>query len=371
MAIAFDSFSRAADGYNSSLTWSHTCSGSDIYLLVFSKSASNTQKYNGCTYAGNALTELHLGGGAGTYCLYGGLVSAGTANIVLSASTVDQQFDTLAMSFTGVSSAGTPVATATIYQSSPLQTAITIAASAIGVSFVSDSDNKATFVPEAGQTLAYQSDLSLCLIAGGYKPGSGSTVGWTWASGTKSGCHVAVVLQPATSGVTATGSLAYLSLVAPTTSATGAASAAGSLRDVAIVAPTASATGSNIAAGSLASIQLAAPVASATGAASATGSLRVFALIAPTATASGSVAGSGTLTFPLTNNTGTLLAGETGATVHIFTATWTHVVTKTGQTSNGAGVMTVTDAALTAATEYRVVPVLASGDEGMDRVTAA
>lgn len=84
-----------------------------------------------------------------------------------------------------------------------------------------------------------------------------------------------------------------------------------------------------------------------------------------------SVSSDGVLTFPLTNNTGTLLAGETGATVHIFTATWTHVVTKTGQTSNGAGVMTVTDAALTAATEYRVVPVLASGDEGMDRVTAA
>lgn len=345
MSIAFDSFSRAVDGYNSSLTWSHTCSGSDIYLLVFSKSASNTQKYNGCTYAGNALTELHLGGGAGTYCLYGGLVSAGTANIVLSASTGDQQFDTLAMSFTGVSSAGTPVATATIYQSSPLQTAITIAASAIGVSFVSDSDNKATFVPADGQTLAYQSDLSLCLIAGGYKPGSGSTVGWTWASGTKSGCHVAVVLQPASSGATAT--------LATTLDASV-------FSGLAFVSPLTVLTAT-----------MADAVFSGSAGSSGIASLSV-STDAAVFSGSASVAGSGTLTLPaLKNNTGTVLANETGATAYIYATSGPHVVTKTGQTTNSSGVMTVTDAALTAATEYRIVIVLASGAEGMDKVTAA
>ena len=87
---------------------------------------------------------------------------------------------------------------------------------------------------------------------------------------------------------------------------------------------------------------------------------------------SASVAGSGTLTLPaLKNNTGTVLASETGATAYIYATSGAHVVTKTGQTTNGSGVMTITDAALTAATQYRVVIVLASGAEGMDKVTAA
>jgi chitodextrinase len=73
----------------------------------------------------------------------------------------------------------------------------------------------------------------------------------------------------------------------------------------------------------------------------------------------------------LRNNTGTLLANETGATVHVYTLAGALVVSKTGQTSNAGGVCTVNDAALTAATRYRYVIVLASGAEGMGKATAA
>jgi len=77
------------------------------------------------------------------------------------------------------------------------------------------------------------------------------------------------------------------------------------------------------------------------------------------------------LTLPaLKNNTGTVLASETGATAYVYATTGAHVVTKTGQTTDVSGVMTITDAALVAATQYRVVVVLASGAEGMDKVTA-
>ena len=81
----------------------------------------------------------------------------------------------------------------------------------------------------------------------------------------------------------------------------------------------------------------------------------------------------GTLTLPvLKNNTGTVLANETGATVHVYAvSTGNKVVTKTSQTTNGSGVMTVTDALIVAATQYRVVVVLGSGAEGLDKVTAA
>jgi hypothetical protein len=85
-----------------------------------------------------------------------------------------------------------------------------------------------------------------------------------------------------------------------------------------------------------------------------------------------SVSGIASITLPaLKNNTGTVLASETGATVYVYATTGAYVITKTGQTTNASGVMTITDAALTAATQYRVVVVLSSGAEGMDKVTAA
>lgn len=87
---------------------------------------------------------------------------------------------------------------------------------------------------------------------------------------------------------------------------------------------------------------------------------------------SASVSSDGVLTLPvLKNNTGTVLASETGATVHVYATTGAHVVTKTGQTTNGSGVMSITDPLIVASTQYRVVIVLASGAEGMDKVTAA
>jgi len=113
------------------------------------------------------------------------------------------------------------------------------------------------------------------------------------------------------------------------------------------------------------------------GSATVTGAPPTATLIATTAAAvfSGSasvVPPTPTLILPtLKNNTGTVLANEIGAIAHVYATTGEHVVTKTAQTTNASGVMTITDAALTAATQYRVVVVLASGAEGMDKVTAA
>ena len=93
-----------------------------------------------------------------------------------------------------------------------------------------------------------------------------------------------------------------------------------------------------------------------------------------TATASGnlSVTGAvGTLTTPpLKNNAGTVLANEAGTTVHVYSLAGGLVVSKAAQTSNASGVMTITDAAIVPATQYRVVIVLASGAEGLAKLTA-
>lgn len=79
----------------------------------------------------------------------------------------------------------------------------------------------------------------------------------------------------------------------------------------------------------------------------------------------------GTLSIgPLKNNTGTLLASLSGITVYVYTTSGTLVVTKTAQTSNGSALMSVSDASLSAATQYRCVIVLGTGAEGLVKVTA-
>lgn len=82
---------------------------------------------------------------------------------------------------------------------------------------------------------------------------------------------------------------------------------------------------------------------------------------------------SGTITTPaLKNNTGTLLANETGITAYVYNpTTGALIVKKTSQTTNVSGVMSIVDALIVGGTQYRVVIVLSSGAEGMDKLTAS
>lgn len=83
-------------------------------------------------------------------------------------------------------------------------------------------------------------------------------------------------------------------------------------------------------------------------------------------------AGTPKITPPqLRNNTGTLLAGEAGATVHVYeVANGNKVATVTGCASDAAGMMMIQSASMAAGTEYRAVIVLASGAEGLQKATA-
>lgn len=114
----------------------------------------------------------------------------------------------------------------------------------------------------------------------------------------------------------------------------------------------------------------------ATGGATATGAAAVGKPLGAGATggasAAGQLQGGATLTLSqLKNNTGTVLANETGATVYVYTLAGALVVTKTGVTSNASGIVAVTDALLNPGTTYRVVIALASGAEGMEQKAAA
>lgn len=80
----------------------------------------------------------------------------------------------------------------------------------------------------------------------------------------------------------------------------------------------------------------------------------------------------GIITTPvLKNNTGTVLASETGAIVNVYDAsTGALIVRKTGQTSDGSGVMTITDALIFAGTSYAYEVVLASNGRRLPLATA-
>ena len=116
---------------------------------------------------------------------------------------------------------------------------------------------------------------------------------------------------------------------------------------------------------------------SATGVASATGAITHGVPLAGAAAGVASATGNLAVTHygiittpPLKNNAGTVLASETGVTVHLYSMAGGLVVTKTGQVTNAAGVLTVTDPALVAEVEYRGVVVLASGAAGLFKLMA-
>ena len=72
----------------------------------------------------------------------------------------------------------------------------------------------------------------------------------------------------------------------------------------------------------------------------------------------------------LKNNTGTVLASETGVVVNVYNAsTGALVLQKTGLTSNGSGIVTFTDATLSAATSYAYEVVLSGGRRRLPLVT--
>ena len=152
--------------------------------------------------------------------------------------------------------------------------------------------------------------------------------------------------------------------------------AGGASPTVSLAATTASATFSGSAAAGATASRAAATANAAFSGSASSGSSAAVSATAANAVFSGSAIGNvaqGTLATPvLKNNTGTVLANETGVTVYVYTpSTGELVVKKTGQTTNGSGVLAVTDALIYAGTQYRIVVVLGSGAEGMDKVSAA
>src|SRR5206468_8880082 len=59
MAVTIDSTSNGYQGYGGSLTYPHTVSGSNAYLVVMGSARSFSDKVSGVTYNGQAMTRLY------------------------------------------------------------------------------------------------------------------------------------------------------------------------------------------------------------------------------------------------------------------------------------------------------------------------
>lgn len=180
---------------------------------------------------------------------------------------------------------------------------------------------------------------------------------------------------------TASGATASLTVVAAAGTAAGTANATatGSPASITLSAASGSASGSSAADGAasgiLSTVSLAAPAATADGTAnaSASGVPATVDLSAATGAATGTTSGSGTIVTPvLKNNTGTVLANETGITVNIYSAsTGALVVQKAGQTSSSSGIVTVVDPLIAPATTYAYEVILTGGRRRLPTALAA
>lgn len=162
MAIAFDAVSTGMNATNpTSLTWSHTCSGSDRVLIVGTSTESDSsghtaQTVSGITYAGVALNHIRSDyiTDNGTELWYLIAPATGANNIVVTMTAVVDGLFGAGLSFTGVDQTN-PIdnnAGTTTTGTSISQALTTNVANAMIVNIMQHYNSSAVLTPDADQT---------------------------------------------------------------------------------------------------------------------------------------------------------------------------------------------------------------------------
>lgn len=219
MAIAFDAVSTATNATDpTSLTWSHTCSGSDRILIVGTSTESDTgghtaQTVSGITYNGVALTKIRSDyiTDNGTELWYLVAPSTGANNIVVTMTAVVDGLYGAGLSFTGVDQSnpidnhnGTTTTGLSISQS-----ITTNVADAMIVNIVQDYNSAAVFTPDGDQTQRFNAATTGDFTtAGGTRlVGAAGSYTTTWTSDINDGKEMSIVsLKPYVAPVASTGS---------------------------------------------------------------------------------------------------------------------------------------------------------------------
>lgn len=112
MAIAYDTKNNATTGGGaSSLTFAHTCTGSDLILFVFTVNHSHLGTMTGVTYGGVSMTLMESNDAPdnkGQRLWYLIAPATGANNVVASKDDSSGWIDAIAVSYTGASQTGQP-----------------------------------------------------------------------------------------------------------------------------------------------------------------------------------------------------------------------------------------------------------------------
>lgn len=194
MAIAFDTSTQKNEGSSvSSITFSHTCTGSDLVLLVACMAGGNVgDAITGVTYNGVAMTQLvKKGNGAANQFVYiYGLVAPATgANDVVVSQSDSSDMVAAAASYTGALQSGLPDATTSGAVTGNLTLSTTTVADNSWVFTAARNVNEGS--PTAGTNITLRQDV-VQISAGdsnaAVTPAGSFSQTWTVASGETFGC---------------------------------------------------------------------------------------------------------------------------------------------------------------------------------------
>jgi len=206
MAIAFDAATTGAKGgTGSTLTYSHTCTGSDLVLLVFVESRSND--VTGVTYATVAMTQVGSaqvsGDGLTTNTAWRLAGPATGANNVVVTITGTNHVASTALSYTGVDQT-TPVANSAAATGSSTTPSVNVTATSTDQMVVDGAGTRmnATDTTTAGANQTERADVTAtggdpnqqCFSSD--EQGANGTITMSWTLGnSRSWCTHAVVLN--------------------------------------------------------------------------------------------------------------------------------------------------------------------------------
>lgn len=187
MAIAFDATSGLGFAQpGTSVTLSHTCTGSNLILFVGAAQASATATLT-ATYNGVSMTAIDLqnnvGGTTRSRLFYLLNPATGANNIVVS-SDVNADLYVAGCSYTGVNQSGQPDASnKNSDNSSPYRVSVTsVADNCWMIMWLGDANHSAAITAEAGTTVrtsSFSSISALCDSGGVITPAGSKTLGVT------------------------------------------------------------------------------------------------------------------------------------------------------------------------------------------------
>jgi hypothetical protein len=187
MAVAFDAASASADlSGSTSGSWSHTCSGSDRYLIVGVAGFDAESNLSGITVTYNSVAMTKLGGNQDTNnnnTLLFGLVAPATGSNTVQISNIPSSFSQVAagaISFTGVHQT-TPVGTVQNGANVNTVDVTDVVSGDMVVDSFYDGDND-NANPEGGATKRYSVLMATVARAIGSTRGGSGTVSPTYST---------------------------------------------------------------------------------------------------------------------------------------------------------------------------------------------